>query len=66
MPKKQKQISRPIRGLILLQIIEQNRKPNAIFLSNKNYKKLCKEMKHKVKLLFGINIMNYYAPNKNI
>ncbi len=63
MHKKPKQITRPIRALILLQILEQQRKPNAIFLSQKNYKKLCKEMKHKVKKIFGINIMNYYASN---
>lgn len=65
MIKKVKQISRPTRALILLQIIEQQRKPNAIFLSPKNYKKLCKEMKHKVKKIFGMNVMNYYDNSKS-
>jgi len=58
---KCKQISRPIRNLILLQL---QTKPKAIFLTSKDYKKLCKEMKHKVKLIFGINVMNYYDNTK--
>jgi len=56
-----KQVFRPKYDL-LIQQLHANRfnNPKAIILSKENYKKLCKELKHKVKTVLGVSIVNYY------
>lgn len=53
-----KQVFRPKYNLLVEQLKLTN--PKAIILSKENYKKLCKELKHKVKTVLGISIVNYY------
>ena len=55
-----KQIARPVYNKLRNDLALSNPIPKAIFLSNDNYKKLCKELGHKVKVSCGVKIANYY------
>lgn len=60
-----KQVFRPKYDLLIKEL-HSNRVdyPKAIILSKENYKKLCKELKHKVKTVLGVSIVNYYYEQK--
>jgi len=55
-----KQISRHTFELLRTQLFLTYPKPKGIILSDKDYKKLCKELKHKVKNTCDCKIVNYY------
>lgn len=55
-----KQVFRPTYNLLLGQLLLTYPTPKSIILSKENYKKLCREMKHKVKTVRDVKIVNYY------
>ena len=55
------QISRPVYDRIVFDAKNLTIKPNVITVHPKIYKLLCKEMKHKVKIVYGMKLTNFYA-----
>ena len=57
-----KQISRPVYNRIVQDADKSFfPKPNVISLHPRIYKKLCKEMKHKVRIVYGMTLTNFYV-----
>ena len=56
-----KQISRPVYDRIVLDADSLDVKPNVITVHPKIYKKLCKEMNRKVRIVYGMTLTNFYA-----
>jgi hypothetical protein len=55
------QISRPVYDRIKFDADLLEEKPKVITVHPKIYKRLCKELKHKVKTVYGMTLTNYYA-----
>jgi hypothetical protein len=55
------QISRPVYDRIVSDAKGLDYKPNVISLHPRIYKKLCKELKHKVRIVYGMTLTNFYA-----
>jgi hypothetical protein len=55
------QISRPVYDRIVSDAKGLDCKPNIITVHPKIYKKLCKEMKHKVRIVYGMTLTNFYV-----
>lgn len=60
-----KQISRPVYNRIVLDANSLAVKPKAITLHPRIYKLLCKEMKHKVRIVCGMVLINFYDKTKS-
>ena len=55
------QISRPVYDRIVSDAKGLDCKPNVITVHTKIYKKLCKELHHKVKTVYGMTLTNFYV-----
>ena len=56
-----KQISRPVYNRIVQDANSLEVKPNVITVHPRIYKILCKELKHKVRIVYGMTLTNFYA-----
>lgn len=59
-----KQISRPVYNRIVLDADSLSVKPKVITVHPNIYKLLCKEMKHKVRIVYGMTLTNFYDKTK--
>lgn len=55
------QITRPVYNIIVEDAKGLVNKPNVITVHPRIYKRLCKELKHKVKTVYGMTLTNFYA-----
>jgi hypothetical protein len=55
------QITRPVYNRIVEDAKGLVSKPNVITVHPRIYKRLCKELKHKVKTVYGMTLTNFYA-----
>ncbi|CAB5223869.1 hypothetical protein UFOVP388_32 [uncultured Caudovirales phage] len=60
-----KQISRPVYNRIVFDAKNLTVKPKAITVHPNIYKLLCKEMKHKVRIVYGMVLTNFYDKTKS-
>ena len=58
---KPKQISRPVYNRIVEDANSLVVKPKIITVHPNIYKRLCKELKHKVRIVYGMTLTNFYA-----
>jgi len=60
-----KQISRPVYNKIIEDANSLEVKPKVITVHPRIYKLLCKEMKHKVRVVYGMVLTNFYDKVKS-
>lgn len=55
------QITQPVYNRIVQGVNVFKVKPKVITVHPRIYKRLCKELKHKVKTVYGMTLTNFYA-----